>query len=174
MNAIDSSGLISSLESADPQLLALFGIGIVGGGYSAAKIARAISTSYPSSCPYKPTHESYPDDKPDVAQEVITVTVLPVFKEGFNTPDFRLPTSFDTRNITINLPAIDAQTMADQFKQGLQTRPIIDRLSGNVVGEITIDGSRVIRYPHSDRGTPFPHWNLEDKINDTNLHVIIK
>ena len=71
-------------------------------------------------------------------------------------------------------PEAEATAMADAWKQGQATRPIIDRGSGEVIGEITADGNRVIRYPHTDRGTPQKHWNLEDKTTGENIHVVIE
>jgi len=64
--------------------------------------------------------------------------------------------------------------MANDWKQGQTTKPIKDRATGKNIGEITADGNRVIRYPHSDRGTPETHWNLEDKTTGENIHLIIK
>jgi len=84
------------------------------------------------------------------------------------------PVTGGGRNVTITRMAAEAQAMADGWSRGQSTRPIIDRQTGRVVGEITTGGDRVIRYPHTDSGTPQPHWNLEDKGTGTNIHVVIK
>ena len=34
--------------------------------------------------------------------------------------------------------------------------------------------TEVIRYPHTDRGTPQLHWNLEDKTTGENIHLVIQ
>ncbi len=67
-----------------------------------------------------------------------------------------------------------AKRMAEKFFGGRPTRPIIDRQTGNPVGRISTDGTRVVREPHTDSKTPQLHWNLEDKDKKTNIHVIIK
>jgi RHS repeat-associated protein len=75
-------------------------------------------------------------------------------------------------NVKVITDSDTAKVIADKFKGGAETRPIIDRRSGNVVGEITEDGAKVIRTPHTDKGTPQPHWNLENKKSGLNVHVV--
>ena len=72
------------------------------------------------------------------------------------------------------MSASDAEAFAEQWKQGQTTRSIVDRKTGKVIGEMTADENRVIRYPHTDTKTPELHWNLEDKTTGINIHVIIK
>ncbi len=62
----------------------------------------------------------------------------------------------------------------NKFIGGEKTRKIVARESGEVVGEITESGNKVVRYPHTDSGTPTSHWNLENKSSGLNTHVIIK
>jgi RHS repeat-associated protein len=76
--------------------------------------------------------------------------------------------------VVVYKTAAEANTMAAAWKQGQATRPILDRQTGKQIGEITADGNRVIRYPHTDKKTPDLHWNLEDKKSGDNIHVIIK
>ncbi|MDX1964629.1 MAG: RHS repeat-associated core domain-containing protein [Pirellulales bacterium] len=78
------------------------------------------------------------------------------------------------KNTHITKTESEAAAMAEAWKQGQTTRPLIDRATGKVIGEITEDGKRVIRYPHSDKGTPQLHWNLEDKTTGENIHVVIQ
>ncbi|MGD8435320.1 MAG: hypothetical protein PVI73_14475 [Syntrophobacterales bacterium] len=67
-----------------------------------------------------------------------------------------------------------ARTIIEKFKGGLKTRPLVDRKTGKIIGEITEDGQKVIRYPHVDRPTPIRHWNLENKKTGLNVHVIVE
>ena len=65
--------------------------------------------------------------------------------------------------------------MADAFEQGQATNPLVDSLvPGKVIGEQTLDGNRVITYPHRDRGTPKLHYNMEDKAANSNTHLVIE
>jgi hypothetical protein len=78
------------------------------------------------------------------------------------------------RFVKIELSPQEAQAMVDAWKRGMATRPIVDRQTGKVVGEITLDGTRVIRYPHIDKETPQLRWNLEDKETGKIIHIILK
>jgi len=75
-------------------------------------------------------------------------------------------------NVKVVTDPDTANVMVDKFKGGAKTRPITDRRTGSTIGENTEDGSKVIRKPHSDKGTPQQHWNLENKSTGTNIHVV--
>ena len=64
--------------------------------------------------------------------------------------------------------------MVKKFIKGEETKEIIERTTKEVIGEITEDGTKVIRYPHADKVTPQVHWNLENKGTGTNIHVIVE
>ena len=48
---------------------------------------------------------------------------------------------------TVTKPDAEATAMAEAWKQGQATRPIIDRASGKVIGEITAHGNRSHQVP---------------------------
>ena len=66
-----------------------------------------------------------------------------------------------------------AKEFVNRFLKDAKTRPMIDRKTGKIIGEITDDG-KMVRYPHTDKGTPQKHWNLENKGTGSNYHIIIK
>ena len=60
--------------------------------------------------------------------------------------------SEDPLHVKIRRTPAEGAVMADAFKQGQATTPRVDSLvPGEVIGEQTLDGNRVIRYPHRDR-----------------------
>jgi RHS repeat-associated protein len=61
-----------------------------------------------------------------------------------------------------------AEAAADRFL-GAGWRPITDRATGEITGEISADGQRVVRL--TSAGKSGPYINLENKVTGGNLHV---
>jgi RHS repeat-associated protein len=78
-------------------------------------------------------------------------------------------------NITIEVPRSRETDIIDEFIGGRPTRPLLDRQTGAVAGEMTTDAgpTRRVIYGHTDPGTPQWHINLHDDATGTNIHVIL-
>jgi RHS repeat-associated protein len=108
-----------------------------------------------------------------VAQAVSDRKSSAAAKETEHSPAPKSASSPKPQNVKVITDPDTAQVMVDKFKGNAQTRPIVDRKTGEVVGEITTEGpTKVIRTPHVDKGTPQQHWNLENKETGLNVHVV--
>ncbi len=72
----------------------------------------------------------------------------------------------------------EAAAIVKEFRAGsLLKKYITDNYGKNpthkIVGEL-LENGRLIRYPHTDPGTPELHYNLIDPASHTNLHLVIK
>ena len=61
-----------------------------------------------------------------------------------------------------------AEDAAQEFV-GKDARTIYDRTTGNTVGRISSDGTKIARYTSADK--PAPYINLENKTTNGNLHI---
>jgi len=61
-----------------------------------------------------------------------------------------------------------AESIAKKFV-GEGGRPLLDRTTGKVIGEISADGTKVVRWTSIDKAEPY--INMENKLTGGNLHV---
>ena len=78
------------------------------------------------------------------------------------------------RHFRYTAPKAKCARLIKRFRGNRPTKYLRDRNTKKIIGEMTLDGQRVIRYPHKDPGLPRPHYNLENKAANSNLHLIIE
>jgi hypothetical protein len=52
---------------------------------------------------------------------------------------------------------------------GEGARPLVDRGTGKVIGEISVDGTKIARWTSAEKAQPY--INLVNKLTGSNLHV---
>jgi len=76
----------------------------------------------------------------------------------------------------VNTTPEGGKQAAKQFVEDMpmRTKPLVNKYGGKseTVGRITQNGTRIVRNPHVDKGTPQTHWNLENKPAGSNIHVV--